>query len=130
MQFALLKEAIRLLSDARQAEDLINTTDMMADRFKIDALKIKVYFLKKIASETKTKSSDRMTVDAMQGVADQAIAQDQYDKALELLSAVTSMGERTKDRKLVREYENITATTQREAEQFQFVQDLSCLCMF
>ena len=123
VQFALLKEAIRLLSDAQQVEDLISTTEMMAGRFKIDELKIKVYFLKKIASETKTKSSDRMTVDAMQRVVDQAIAQDQYDKALELLSAVSSMGERTKDRKLVREYETIMETTQREAEQFQFVQD-------
>ena len=123
VQFALLKEAIRLLSDAGQASDLIRTTDMMVDRFKIDELKIKVYFLKKIASENKTKRSDLAITDVMQRVADQAIAEDQYDKALELLAAVVSMGERTKDSKLVREYESILATTRREAEQFQVVRE-------
>lgn len=123
VQFALFREAIRLLSDAGQATDLIRTTDMMVDRFKIDELKIKVYFLKKIASENKVKSSNGVIVDVMQKVTDQAIAEDQYDKALELSAAVVSMGERTKDRKLVREYENITATIQREAEQFQVVRD-------
>tara|TARA_Y100001978_G_scaffold200174_1_gene215902 strand:- start:22 stop:1536 length:1515 start_codon:yes stop_codon:yes gene_type:complete len=123
VQFALFKEAIRLLADAQQAGDLIKTTDDMAERFKIDDLKIKVYFLKKIAGETKRRSSDRHNLNAMQIVTDQAIARDQYDKALEILAAVISMGERTKDRKLLREYETIIDVTRQEAQQFQAVQD-------
>ena len=63
VQFALLKEAISLQAAAQDAEALIDTTDMMSQRFKIDGLKIKVHFLTKIAGDTKKKSSDGRAVD-------------------------------------------------------------------
>ena len=121
VQFALLKEAISLQAAAQDAEALIDTTDTMSQRFKIDGLKIKVHFLKKIAGDTKKKSSDGRTVDAMRTVVNQAIANDEYDKALELLIAVTTMGDRTKDRKLVREYEKLVEKTRGESNQFRSV---------
>ncbi|MDG2409181.1 MAG: hypothetical protein P8M53_09265, partial [Pirellulales bacterium] len=95
VQFALLKEAISLQAEAQDAEGLADTTDTMSQRFKIDGLKIKVHFLKKIAGDIKKKSSDGRTVDVMRAVVNQAIFSDEYDKALELLTAIMAMGERT-----------------------------------
>ena len=121
MQFALLKEAIRLQAEAQQAEALIETIEKMSQLFEIDSLKIKVYFLKKIARSIKKKNSAGSTINAIRSVANQATSSDQYDKALELLAAVTDMGEQIKDRKLVREYEAITERTRQESELYQTV---------
>ena len=123
IQFTLLKEAINLQAAAQLAEVLVETTDTMSQRFELDGLKIKVHFLKKIAADTKKKNTKNRTVEAIRSVVDQAIATDQYDKALELLAAVAAMGERTRDQKLVREYDKLADTTRAEGILFRTVEE-------
>ena len=123
IQFALLKEAINLQAAAQLAEALVETTDIMSQRFEIDGMKIKVHFLKQIAADTKKKNTESRTVEAIRSVVDQAIATDQYDKALELLAAVAAMGERIRNQKLVREYDKLADTTRAEGILFRSVEE-------
>ena len=110
-QYTLLKEAISLQADARLAEELVETTDLMSQAFEIDGIKIKAYFLNKIAGKTKTKEDSDVLSTTIASVIDQAITADRYDRALELIGSTLAMGNRIRNRKLVRKFEKLDENT-------------------
>ena len=123
MRYALFQEAIFLQAGARAAEEMAMAADEMSREFSIDNIKIKTHFLKKIAQATKAKSEKATLAELLQSTMEQAIAADRYDEAMDLISAGASLGEQTKDRKLVKRFESFAETVQMERSLFRDVQE-------
>ena len=122
MRYTLFKEAITLQVKARLVEELVKTTDEMTQEFSVDNIEIKTHFLKKIAHATKKKSEKSTVAEVLQSTMEQALATDRYDEAMDLITVGATLGEQTKDLKLVKRFKTLAENIREERNQFHNVE--------
>lgn len=120
-RYALFVEAIRLLADAGDSTATFESIEQMGERFDVDQIVIKSFFLKKIADGAKGKSRNEQLADHFHDLISQAIAEDRFDKAVEITEKGVAYTKSSKQRKQARYFENKLAEIQKLQEQYRAV---------
>jgi WD40 repeat protein len=99
-KFALFYESRNLAIEAVDAHLALRVTDELADWFDVQIWTLRVDTVSKLAGAVKEDGGRRTLVELVMGIANDALANDEFDAASKLLGSVSRLNARLKDREL------------------------------